>query len=358
MQQTQTPSTAPKDDFINLADLIRMIWRHRYAILAVTLLAALATAACFLLKPVPYVAVAMMEVVPEYSRDGQVDKGFFETRVLTHLETARSTVAGMQVQKTCDSQGIKLDFSELRQSMKVTRLPKTSIIQGSIILPRAEDALNIVRIWRDETMREVHRKAMEKDLIYVRGRLKELQEDWLKHTAAVNAARQNAEQLEDQKLITVSRSVDGTVLWQDIVQTSNSNTLDRMRDLQLKSQEMNQEYLDMRNRLAEAEQNAAGAITARDFYIRVVEEILRRLQSFNDDATTTTAEAPDELTAQVLNYVNTVLNSAEVLPLGTPVVYSGSRGVLKKTVLVGFSAFFIACFVAVVCEWVRRAGLE
>ena len=46
--------------------------------------------------------------------------------------------------------------------MKVIRLPKTSIIQGSIILPRSENALTIVRIWRDETMREVQRKAMEK----------------------------------------------------------------------------------------------------------------------------------------------------------------------------------------------------
>ena len=159
------------------------------------------------------------------------------------------------------------------------------------------------------------------------------------NTTVAKVARENAEQLEDQKLITVARSVDGAVLWQDMVQIPNSNSLDRMRDLQLKSQEINQEYLYMRTRLAEAEQNAAGAITSREFYVRVVDEISKRLQSFNGDATpTATAEAPDELTAQAQDYVNTVLNSAEVLPLGTPVVYSSSRGVIK-TILAGGSVF-------------------
>ena len=94
MQQTQTPSTAPEDDFVNLADLIRIIWRRRCAILTVTLLSALVTATYVLLKPRPYTAVAMMEVVPEYSREGQVDKGFFETRVLTHLEIADLPCSG------------------------------------------------------------------------------------------------------------------------------------------------------------------------------------------------------------------------------------------------------------------------
>ncbi len=350
----------PEDDFISLADLIRMVWRHRRGILAVTLLAALVTAAYLFLKPRPYEAVALMEVVPEYSREGRVDKDLFETSVLTHHETARSSVVGMRVHKFCEASNISLDFADLMSLMKVIRPPKTSIIQGSIALPRAEDALAIARVWRDETMREVQRKAMEKALIYVRGRLKELQEDWLKYTAAVKAARQNAEQLEDQKYITVSRSVDDTVLWQDLVKTSDSNALGRMRDLQLKSQEMNEEYLDARNRLAEAEQNAAGAVNSREFYTRVVDEISRRLRSFNGAGAAPSAalDADDELAAQALDYVNTQLSSREVLPLGEPVVYRGSRGALKKTALAGFAAFFIACFAAFVYEWARRVGLE
>ena len=359
-QNAQRAAIAPEDDFISLADLIRMVWRHRRGILAVTLLAALATAVYLFLKPRPYEASAMMEVVPEYSREGRVDKDIFETSVLTHHETARSSVVGMRVHKFCEGAGINLDFADLMSLMKVIRPPKTSIIQGSIILPKAEDALAIARVWRDETIREVQRKAMEKALIYVRGRLKELQEDWLKYTAAVQAARRNAEQLEDQKYITVSRSVDDTVLWQDLVKPADSNALGRMRDLQLKSQEMNEEYLDARNRLAEAEEKAAGAVNSREFYVRVVAEISRRMQSFNGGGAKPSADldAADELAAQALDYVNTQLSSKEVLPLGEPVVYRGSRGAMKKTALAGLAAFFIASFAAFVYEWSRRLGLE
>lgn len=359
-QNTPPPAITPEDDFISLADLIRMVWRHRRGILVWTLLAILAAAGYLLLKPCSFEASSMMEVFPEYSRDGRVDKDLFETSVLTHLETAKSAAVGMRVYKYCETLQIGMDFAGLMQAMKVTRPPKTSIINCTIRLAQAEDALAVARVWRDVTMREVQRKAMEKALIYVRGRLKELQEDWLKYTAAVQASRDNAEKLEDQKFITVSRSVDDTVLWQDLVKPSDSNALGRMRDLQLKSQEMNLEYLDARNRLAEAEQKSSGAVRSREFYDRVVEEISRRLQTFNGRGPAPAPEvaAGDEIGAAVLNYVNTQLNANEVVPLGDPVVYRSHRGALQKTALAGFAAFFLAVGIAFVYEWSRQVGLE
>ena len=199
---------------------------------------------------------------------------------------------------------------------------------------------------------------MEKALIFVRGRLTGLQEGWLNYSAAVNEARRNAEQLKDEKLITVSRSVDDTVLWQDLVKASGSNALKRMSDLQLKSQEMNPEYLAARNQLAGIEQNVAGSIAARKFYIKVVAEIESRLKAAPGAPVSMGADTPDETTKEALAYVDALVRPKEVLTLGEPVVYIGARGALKKTVQAGFGALALACMVAFLYEWGRRARLK
>ena len=65
-----THKTVVDDDFISLADLVRMVWKHRRKILLVSGLLTLVVAAITLAAPRPYEASAIMEVMPEY---GQTD---------------------------------------------------------------------------------------------------------------------------------------------------------------------------------------------------------------------------------------------------------------------------------------------
>lgn len=351
-----THKTVVDDDFISLADLVRMVWKHRRKIILVSGLVTLVVAAITLMSPRPYEASAIMEVMPEYGRDGRVDKDLFETSILTHLETAKSPVIGMSVLGKCREFGSEITLQDLMNKVTISRPARTSILQCKISMPVKETALKIVEAWRNEVLREIERKSVEKALIFVRGRLRDLQEQWLNYTAAVNEARRNAEKLEDHKLVTVSRSVDDTVLWQDLVKTAEREDLEKMADIHLQSQEINQEYLDARNRLAENEQRAAAAVMSREFYFKVVQELEKRLDP--DTAVSEDVNTDDEITKEALDYVNALTRAKEVLALGDPVVYPAPRGALKKTVIAGFGVFFLSCIAAFVYEWAKQAGLE
>lgn len=353
---SQSPYYPPPDDFISLAELVRMVWRHRRKIIIVSGLVTLVVAVITLMSPRPFEASAMMEVMPEYGRDGRVDKDLFETSILTHLETAKSPVIGMSVLKGCRELQNEVNLQWLMNKITVSRPTRTSIIQCKITMPSKEKALKIVDAWRNETLHEIERKSIEKALIFVRGRMRDLQEQWLSHTAALNEARRIAEQLEDHKLVTVSRSVDDTVLWQDLVKASENEALKRMGDIHLKSQEINQEYLDARNRLADNEQRAAAAIMSRAFYFKVVTLLEELLDSpsvvFDYD------DSEDEIFREALDYVKALTRAKEIVPLGSPVVYHAPRGAAKKTVIAGFGVFMLSCMLAFAYEWAKQAGLE
>lgn len=352
------------DDFLSLADLVRMVWRHRLMIIVITVIAALVAGIPAMLKPRPWQASCLMEVMPEYTRDGRVDRDLFDTTIMTHLEAAKSPMIAMRVLQRKDKPAQGLSLSSLTRKLKVSRPPKTSTIECKISLADREDALFYAGAWREECLREITRRAMEKSLLFARGRLRDTQEDWLKHTAAVDEARKNAERLANDRLISVSRSVDDVVLWQDLVKKSDAESVSRMTNLYLKTEEINHEYLNAKNRLAAAGEQAAGAIKSRAFYTHLVRELDAKLSRENGESTAPVPgqETPEEKIDDVENdareYVESLMKAREVIALGEPVVYPGSSGASKKIGVAVLGALVIGCAISFLWEWGKQLHLE
>ncbi len=338
-------------EFLSMADLVRMIWRHRWKIFVVTFLAAAATAIIVFVRPRGYESTAMLQVVPEYARDGRVDRDLFETAVLSHLEVAQSPVIAFSVLKQLHSDDT---LAELMRHVKITRPPKTSLIR---IVARAENegkALETSSLWVKEVLATVDKKNIEKAQIFVRISIKELQDDWIKQTAAAEDVRARAEHMQGERLVTVERSVDNNVLWRDLAAGASHNDVSKMTNLFLKSQEMNAEYLDIKRQLTTAEQSAAAARAAREFYQATLGVLNTYLDAEGQGATATVSNVSDE----VVQYVDALSKARDILPMGESIVSLARRGALKKIVMAAFGAFAAACLLAFFVEWFKQARIQ
>jgi len=351
MTEADLRPAAGDHEFLTLADIVRMMWRHRWKILVVTLLAGVVAAAVALSKPAGFESSTMLQVVPEYARDGRVDRDQFETSVLSHLELVQSPVIASSVLRQLDPPE---ELARLLDRVKITRPPKTSLIRLAARARTADRALATCRLWVKEVLAAVDQKNLEKAQIFVRTRMKDLQDDWIKYTAAAADVRARAERLQGERLVTVARSVDDTVLWRDLTVGVSPADASRMTNLFLKSQEINDEYLDIQRQLSLAEQQSAGARAARGFYQAALGILEARLESRPDKAEGVTTDSFEE----ARQYVDALVKARDILPMGDPIVYPAKRGATKTIGLAVFGAFIASCFLAFLVEWFKQAHIR
>lgn len=351
MTDPSIPQVPDDDDFLTLADMVRMLWRHRRKILLFTLLAAGIAAAIVLSAPVGFESMTMLQVAPEYARDGRVDRDQFETSILSHLELAQSSVIAMNVLQHLQP---REELIRLWDRVKVTRPPKTSLIRITVRDKTSERALDICRRWVHEVLAAVDQKNIEKAQIFVRIRMKDLQDEWIMQTAAAADVRARAERLQGERLVTLARSVDDTVLWRDLTVGMTQAEAAKMTNLFLKSQAINNEYLDVQRQLSQVEQQAASARAAREFYKSALAILDARLTSRPEKPEGVSTDAFEE----ARQYVEALVKTRDILPMGDPIVYQARRGAAKKIILAGFGAFAVACSLAFLVEWFKRAHIH
>lgn len=351
---TNADNYIPDDqEFLSMADIIRMLYRHRGKIILFMVLVCIITAAFVFSRPAGFESYVSLQIVSEAAKDGRVDKEQFETAILSHLELIQSPLvaAGVKAKLT-----IPEAFEELKNRVKITRPPKTSIIRILVEDRTEERALEIARLWCNESLSIVDQKNLEKAQIFVRNRIKELQDDWISFRAAAADARARAQRMQGDRLLTLERSVDDNVLWRDLTAGVSQAGAARMTNLFLKSQEINMEYLNVQQQLALVEQQEATARSMREFYQNSLDIIEARLDLKNFDASTQSQE--DEQRKDARLYVNVLAKTRDIMPMGDAVVYPAKRGALKKIAIAGFGAFFAASFIAFLFEWLKRANIK
>lgn len=348
---TENSTQHDENEFLTMADLMRMLWRHRFKIVLISLLAGAAMAAVAFIKPAGYESSTMLQIVPEYAPDGRVDRDLFETAILSHLEMAQSPIIASKVQRALDPSE---ELALLLDRVKIVRSPKTSLIKIAARAKTKEQALNTCRLWISELFAAVDQKNVEKALLFVRLRIKDLHDDWIKNMAAAADIKRRAELLQDQRLLTVERSVDGNILWRDLTAGMSSADASKMTNLFLKSQEVNSEYLDVQRQLILAEQSAASARAARDFYLASIAMLEARLKS----GATAGLDKPAEQLSDARQFVESLVSARDILSVGEPVVAPARRGALKKIVLAMMGTFVFASGLAFLVEWFKQAHIS
>lgn len=351
---SKMPGRDDDESFLSLREILQMVLRHKGKIVAATLVVTIAAGGFFLLQPRKYQAEGMFQVMPLVRTTEKADRDMFETSILSHLEYIKSPLVSVRVKNTLAKQNIVMDGNELRKSVNIQRPPKTSLIRVVASANTPETAINIAQFWMDEYMLVVKYSNIQRALFQVRSMINDSFDKGLEKMARAEEMRIQAEKVQNDRLITVSRSVDDTELWKKLMESVDDATLKRLSGIQLKSQEVNDEYLLVKNVLLSAEQEARSTLSRRDFYNQIIVLLEARSKQPLDvnrkepDATNSTNET--EI------YVQTLLNTRDIVSLGKAELLSDSRGALKKTAIAFVIALFASCMLAFIAEWLKEDG--
>lgn len=357
IQKATTPGIPGRDDsesLLSLREILQMVFRHKGKIAAFTLVVTAAAAGFFLLRPLTYQAEGMFMVMPFQAND-RTNKDLFENSILSHLEYIKSPLVCSRVAAALGRQGIAIENISLLRSVKCKRTPKTSVIRVTASAAEPETAVLIAQAWMDEYMKSVTESKIQKELSNVRNMIKDYHDKSLEMKARAEEMRIQAAKVENDRLITVSRSVDDTELWNKLSETNNEAELKRLSGIQLKSQAINSEYMLVKNALLAAEQDARSALSHDDFYKQVVVSLQSRASH---------AAGPDNKAAgatnsspEVESYIQTLLDARDIVALGQAALLPASRGALKNTALVFAFVLFTSCLLAFLKEWLMEEEL-
>jgi len=354
IQKATTPGIPGRDDsesLLSLREILQMVFRHKGKIAAFTLVVTAAAAGFFLLRPLTYQAEGILQVLP-LQANGSADNNLLENSILSHLEYINSPLVCSRVAAALGRQGIAIENISLLRSVKCKRTPKTSVIRVTASAAEPETAVLIAQAWMDEYMKSVTESKIQKELFNVRNMIKDYHEKSLEKMARAEEMRIQAAKVENDRLITVSRSVDDTELWNKLSETNNEAELKRLSGIQLKSQAINSEYMLVKNALLAAEQDARSALSHDDFYKQVVVSLQSRASHAagrDDKAAGATNSSPE-----VESYIQTLLDARDIVALGQAALLPASRGALKNTALVFAFVLFTSCLLAFLKEWLKE----
>ncbi len=342
-------SAAAEADMISLREILVMILRHRWPIAIFVLLVTAAAGVFFLCQPRVYMAEGCVQVIAPVSLEGRVDQGLFETMIVSHLQRISSAFLAKNTATELQAAGITITPLELSRRVKITRPPKTDLIRLMVTDKSPETALAVIRLWIGLYQESIQKNNIRTALSQVRLMSKLAQSEAMEKQAAADQLK--AQALQTSPLVTVSRAVDDRQLWNDLTQAAatNAEVMKKLSEVHIKGQELNAEYIHLKNMLFAAEQVASVAKARRDFY-REVERLLEARANTGAQAPDAAVERRD---SEADLYVQTILKSTEVIQFGEPGLLAGSRGALKKTALVFAGALLLACLVAYVEEWGR-----
>ena len=353
IQKATTPGIPGRDDsesLLSLREILQMVFRHKGKIAAFTLVVTAAAAGFFLLRPRTYQAEGILQVIPLQAQE-RVDRDLFENSILTHLEFIKSPLVADRVAAELGKQGIAVTISQISKAVKCRRPPKTSLICVTASAESPETAALIAQRWMDEYMKIVTESNIQKAMFNVRTLIKDTHDKGLEKMARAQEMRIQAEKIANDRLVTVSRSVDDGELWKQLAENADEAALKRLAGIHLKSQEINNEYLMVKNALLAAEQDARAALSRGDFYKQVIVSLESRAAgaAAGNERPGATNSSPE-----VESYVQTLLDASDIVLSGKAALLPERRGALVKTGIAFAAVLFAACMLAFLKEWLKE----
>lgn len=350
--QAGVPSSEPKEEFISIADIARMILKHRVKIAVFVMLVTIASAVVFLLSPRQYKAEGFLQVIPPASAiDEKVDQASFETIINSHLQTLQSAYIASEVATAVSTGAIKFTSFTMSQKVKITRPPKSNLIVLVAGMSSPDQAVNVVKTWIEKYFASMRKNNVNVALSQVRSVLKKSQSGLREIQAKADQLKARAEQTSP--LVDLSRGIDNSQLWRELAASAPAEKLKDLSRIHVNDQEQSGEYLTLKTMLCNADLVLASTVANCDFLHdteRYLEYKVRQMEDVH-------AGQPPQVSSNVLQFTETMLKITDVIEIGAPSVKSSSRGALRKTAIAFFASLVAASFCACLYEWYKTVKI-
>lgn len=340
----------PEDDFISLRDMIKSILKHWRKIAVFTCAATVLAAAVFVSVPKKYGAEAVLQVVMPEAIGGQVpNQAGHEANLRSHLECLKSSAVVSLVADALKKRGVEMSVRDLLKAVKIDRPSGTNLLKMKADARSEEDALAIVKAWRDEYLNFLSANSVNRAILTLQSLVSVLQSDWLEKSGKAEEMRKHAEENERDKIVTLSKTIEEGELWRRLLDGADAEQLKKLSDIHFQSQEINEAHLIFKKLQYEAEQEAASTRKSLDFYRKVLDVLRGRTSADSAPA--------DRERRMIEDYAKMLLEKRDVFAMGEPAVIEVRRGAAAKTAVTFFAALFAACAAAFMFEWLRESPL-
>lgn len=350
--QNEPAGPPPEDDFISLRDMVKMVLKHRRRIAAFTTVVTLIAGAAFFATPRKHGAAAVLQVSMPERADPRSDRDEHEANILSHQEYLNSPAMALRTAEELQRRGVETGVFALRRSVTVSRPPRTNLLIIKASAKSEDEAIAMAKAWRAAYMDVLSEQSVQRAIELVRRRVALLHDEWLTKTSQAAELRRHAEALEDEKTITLSRSIEEGELWKRLADGADERELKKLSDIHFKNEEFNQEYMMIRNALMHADRDSHSAAYMLAFYGQAL-DILTGEDEHAFGLPVNDGEK-DSLARRARSYVNLLLDMRDVFAIGEPSPVPIARGAGKRTVVVLFAAFFVASAAALGVEWLRN----
>ena len=350
-QTVVTDTDESLDHFVSMREIIQKLLRHRKAIGVCVSLSTLAALFFFLFISKKSEAEGYLQVIPPpASKEGRVDRELFETMIVSNLQRISSAYIAENVSTRLKKEGVEITPLKIMEQIKITRPPKSDLVR--IVAQDQADtlALLIVREWIREYVDLTVKNNIAVSLSLVRSLLSQVQSELMEKQAAADKLRNQVSQIEP--LVTVLRSVDDHLLWTDLTRkgSPDPDTIKKLSEIHLRSQEQSTEYINLKITLSKAEQDFSAVLAKRNLFQEVERILEDRTATLNPDKSSkiTAAGSPP---SEAELYTNALIKNSQVVQFGEPALILGSRMALLKIALVFLASLAAACIYAFVYEW-------
>jgi capsular polysaccharide biosynthesis protein len=340
------------EEYISFAQIARMILKHRRKIAVCTILFTAIAAAFFLLSPRQYKAEGFLRVIPPVATiDEKVDRDWFETIIISHLQMVQSSFIAEEVAAALGSNA-KTSAADIQNRMKIVRPLKSNLIALTATFPAPDQAVAIVRLWIQEYLASVRANNINVALCQVRSVLKKAQAGLMEMKAKNDVLKMRVEQTKP--LVELARGINDNQLWREVAENAPADKVNKLSNIHITGQEQNEEYLALKTMFFAADQTLAAAAANCAFFQEVETYLEYKARVLQNHATV----QPAQISSNAVQFAETMLKATDVIEVGTPALKSSSRGVARKTAIVFFISLMAAALCAYLCEWFKSAHLE
>ncbi|NLB56383.1 MAG: hypothetical protein GX811_11585 [Lentisphaerae bacterium] len=162
-----------EDDYIKISDLIMMLWRHKYPIIAFTLIVTLVVGLVLFAQPRKFEASVVMRSTGA------------EDVIQSHLVIGKSSLVAKRVHEELAGTGSDYPLYKLMNAVTVSRSGKTDVLNCRAVTLSPEDSRAIAELWSSEMIKESRSKSEERALNYVRNKIKADEEELVRGLAVL-----------------------------------------------------------------------------------------------------------------------------------------------------------------------------
>lgn len=340
------------EEYISLAQIARMILKHRRKISVFTILVTAIAAAFFLLSPRQYKAESFLQVIPPVTTlDEKVDREWFETIIFSHLQMVQASFIAEEVAAAVSDTNMKMSATEIQDNMKIVRPLKSSLIALTATFPAQDQAIAIARLWIQKYLASVRMNNINVALCKVRSLLKKAQADLMEKKAKNDVLKMRAEEI--RPLVELARGINDNQLWKEVAENAPADKVNKLSKVHITGQEQNEEHMILKKMLFTADQDFAAA-AANCFFFQEAEAYLE----YKAHALQNQAPAqPVQASSNAVQFAETMLKTTDVIEVGTPALKSSSRGAARKTAIVFLISLAAASLCAYMYEWIKSTQI-